>query len=67
MARVADLSGVNPTDKPFDTYNRTNAGDPNGSLTPQYSGEIVLDTTNSQLWYAAGTANNTWVGAELSR
>lgn len=61
MTFVADKSGNNPTDKPFDHYNRTNAGDPTGSLTPQYAGERVLDTTNGVLYQALGVANSTWV------
>lgn len=55
------------TDRPYETHNRVNAGDPNGTLTPQYSGEIVLDTTTKCLWKAQGTANNTWVVATVSR
>lgn len=65
MPIVADLSGNSgqsgPQDKPFATYNRTSAAAPDGVLTPQFSGEIVLDTTNAVLWKAMGTANNTWV------
>ena len=61
MAIVADLSGNNEIDKPWTTYNRTNAGEPNGSITPQYAGEIILDTTNNALWKAMGIANTTWV------
>lgn len=61
MTITADLSGNNPLDKSFDAYNRSNAGEPNGSVTPQYAGEIVLDTTNNALWEAVGTANNSWV------
>lgn len=65
MARVADLSGNNPTDKSYNMYNRENAGEPNGSLTPQYAGEIVLDTTNNQLWYAMDLTNDSWVPGSL--
>lgn len=61
MAIVVEKGGNQPTDKPFCSNNRTNAGEPNGSLTPQFAGEIVLDTTNNALWKALGTANNTWV------
>lgn len=61
MARVANSAGTTPTDKSFVHYNRTNAGEPNGSLTPEFAGEIVLDTTNNALWKAMGIANNTWV------
>ena len=61
MAIVADKSGNNPLDKSFTKYNRTNAGEPNGSVTPQFAGEIVLDTTNNVLWKAMGIANSAWV------
>lgn len=61
MAIVADLSTNNPTDKSFTHPNRTNAGEPNASLTPQYAGEIVLDTTNNLLWKAITTTNTSWV------
>lgn len=61
MTFVTDRSGNTPTDKPFDHYNRTNAGEPNGSVTPQYAGERILDTTNNCIWEAQGVANNTWV------
>lgn len=62
MAIVANSGNTaEPVDKSFVHYNRTNAGDPNTVLTPQFAGEIVLDTTNSVLWKSLGTANNTWV------
>jgi hypothetical protein len=65
MATVANLGFIGdptfPVDKPLCLQNRTNAGEPNGSITPQFSGEIVLDTTNNNLWKAVGIANNTWV------
>ena len=48
-------------DKALTKYNRENAGNPNGSLTPQFSGEIVLDTTYQVLWQAQDTSNNSWV------
>lgn len=61
MAIVADLSGNSPTDKSFTSFNRRNAGEPNGALTPQFCGEIVLDTTNNALWKAESTDNASWV------
>lgn len=68
MAIVANLAlngapnpGGTNTDRPYDTHNRTNAGEPNGSILPQYAGEIILDTTNNAYWKAMGVANNTWV------
>lgn len=60
LAGAPNPGGTN-TDKPYNSYNRTNAGEPNASLTPQYAGEIVLDTTNNCLWKALGVANTTWV------
>jgi hypothetical protein len=69
MATVRDLSGNTPpntngqVDKKYETPNRSNAGTPVAALTPQYSGEIVLDTTNRQLWYAFGTGTNDWMPA----
>ena len=66
MATVVDKSGNSPIDKKFSDYNRTNAGTPIGSLVPAYTNEIVLDTTNRQLWRAIGSTNNDWspVGAK---
>lgn len=61
MAIVVNKADGAFVDRPYGTYNRSNAGEPNGSLTPQYAGEIVLDTTNNALWKAMGTANNSWV------
>jgi hypothetical protein len=65
MAIVADLSGNSgqsgAQDKSYCTQNRSNAGDPNGSLTPQYTGEIVLDTTNKKRWVARSLLNTGWV------
>lgn len=61
MAITADLSGNNPTDKSFNSINRSNAGEPNGSLTPQFAGELVLDTTNNRVWKAVGVTNTSWV------
>lgn len=49
------------SDMSYSSYKRSNAGEPNGSLTPERAGEIVLDTTNNCLWKAMGPANNTWV------
>lgn len=61
MTFTADLSTNVPTDKPFDQYNRSNAGDPTGSVTPQYAGERMLDTTNGTLYQALGTLSSSWV------
>ena len=67
MAIVANLDGGKVSgadrfvDKPLTTYNRENAGTPNGSLTPEFVGEVVLDTTNARLWQAQDLSNNSWV------
>lgn len=56
------------TDRPYHTHNRTNAGTPNATLTPQYVGEIVWDTTNKVRWKAIGTTNADWtpLGPEVT-
>ena len=62
MAIVANTGNVfEPTDKSFKTYSATNAGSPNGSVTPAFAGQRLLDTTNQALWEAKGTANTSWV------
>lgn len=61
MAIVADRAGVGTLDKPLTKHNRENAGNPNGVLTPQYSGEIILDTTNAVLYQAQDLSNDSWV------
>lgn len=60
MATVADLSGNGVrTDGAYTKANRTNAGSPAGSLTPQYAGELVYDTTNAVMFRGTNTAANT--------
>lgn len=61
MATVANKARVESLDNPWCSQNRTNAGDPNGSLTPSYVGELVLDTTNKKMWQAQTSANTGWV------
>lgn len=62
MAIVANKARPGETlDKSFCSSNRTNAGEPNGVLTPEYGGEIVTDTTNNCLWKAIGATNTSWV------
>lgn len=62
MAIVQNKGGVdNSTDPSYTTYTRTNAGEPNGSLTPAFVGEMVLDTTNNILWKSLSAANSSWV------
>jgi hypothetical protein len=61
MAIVANLAGSQPLDKSYCHPNRSNAGEPNTGVTPEYAGEIVLDTTNNTLWKAITLANNSWV------
>lgn len=39
---------------------RTNAGTPVGSLTPQFVGESVYDTSSAKWWKAFGTGQNNW-------
>lgn len=41
----------------------TNAGNPNGSVTPGKVGDQCFDTTNKILYYATDTTNSGWVWA----
>lgn len=62
MAIVADKARPStPVDRKFATPNRSNAGTPVGSLVPSYTNELVLDTTNRQLWRAIGPTNADWM------
>lgn len=54
-----------PIDEPLTKHNRTVAADPNGSVTPLFSGEIVLDTTSKQLWQAQDLSNTSWVTYQI--
>lgn len=65
MATVVDVSGNNPidtnhVDDKLEHPTRYNAGDPTGSLTPAFSGELVMDTTNEILYRADGLTNTSW-------
>lgn len=60
MAIVANKAGTTPIDPPLCTHNRSNAGEPNGALTPAFVGEIVLDTTNNRRWKARTLLNSGW-------
>lgn len=40
---------------------RTNAGDPNGTLTPQFIGEEVYDSSGLRFWKAKGGGSMNWV------
>ncbi|CAB4163625.1 hypothetical protein UFOVP810_37 [uncultured Caudovirales phage] len=72
MAIVPDLSENFPnslltgTDTKLSSVNRQNAGTPISVLTPLYSGELVLDTLQSQLYMGTGTANTSWVPVHVS-
>lgn len=75
MAIVANLAlsgapnpGGTNLDKPYHTWNRANAGSPVAALVPQFVGEIVIDTTNNNLWKAIGLTNAYWVpyGARIT-
>ena len=62
MAIVPNLARqTNHVDSSYNSPNRTTAADPNAVLTPQYSGEIVLDTANKKLWKAENLTNTSWV------
>ena len=64
MATVIELSGNGPvglaTEWTIDGINRTNAGTPVSSLTPEFVGERVYDTTNAKTYVAFGAAITQW-------
>lgn len=61
MPTVPDLAGIGTTDYSYVDVNRVTAADPNGALTPLFSGEIVLATTPKSLYQAQTLANTSWV------
>jgi len=66
MALVADLAGIawrdgRTVDKPLATVNRWVSGNPNAAQTPQYTGEIIVDTTTAQAWRAGNLLNTGWM------
>ena len=63
MATVVNkaLGSDEGVDVSYVNASRTNAGEPNGVLTPAFAGEIVLDTTDNCLWKALTLVNNSWV------
>ena len=61
MATVPNKAYHTPLDKKLSSYNRKNAGSPVGSVTPLYTGEIIMDTTDNKLWRAEGTTSNDWL------
>lgn len=62
MATVRDLADETSfTDKSLVEPSIENAGNPNGSVTPEFSGQILLDTTNNMLWRATDLSNDSWV------
>lgn len=62
MAIVPNLAEPGgPIDLKYSSYSRESAGTPNASLTPAFTGEIVLDTTNAVLWQAKDLTNDSWV------
>lgn len=62
MAIVANKGNLTePIDPSYCSYTRTNAGEPNGSVTPAFVGEMILDTTNNILWKSLSSANSSWV------
>lgn len=73
MAIVADLSGNFPVslpggvDRKRSDYSRAVAGTPIAlSTTPDFAGEIVLNTVTGELWYAKGLTAADWTPFTLS-
>lgn len=58
-ANKADSQAL-PTDPNYCTYTRSGAGTPNGSVVPDFAGEIYWDTTNKVRWKAVNKLNSGW-------
>lgn len=54
-------SEVVARDASYCTPNREHSGNPNGTITPLYAGERLLDTSGNLLWEALGIGNDSWV------
>ncbi len=50
-------------DKKISSPNRKIAGNPLSSVTPLYAGEIVLDSSTGNMWYALDLTNTGWTPA----
>lgn len=61
MAIVANKAIVAALDVPYCTPNRSGGADPNGVVTPQYAGELYLDTAGKKIWMANSLVNTSWV------
>lgn len=68
MATVANKANpLTPIDPKYCNPNRTGAGTPIATVTPQYAGELYLDTTSPGFLYiATGLANTQWMPVEKS-
>lgn len=66
MAIVRDASGLTfgdgrSVDRPLSTPNRNFSASPVGTQTPQYTGELVQDTSTGQLWQAGNLTSAGWI------
>lgn len=64
-ARAIDLSGNLPVgvvgfDRSYSRQNRILAASPVNVTVPGYTGELVLETVNNQLWTATGLTSADW-------
>lgn len=59
MTFVADKSGNNPKDAPWDHFNRIVAATP-ATSTPQYAGERVLCLADGNVYQAMAPIANSW-------
>ncbi len=69
MATVIEASGNAPVgvvgaENKLTSISIFNAGDPTGSVTPNFVGELLFDTTNEITYRATGITNATWTRAK---
>jgi hypothetical protein len=63
MATVVNRAAIAPVDKKLASTNRKIAFSPLGVTTPQYTGELILDTSTGTLWFASDNTVTGWTPA----
>jgi hypothetical protein len=65
MAIVKNNAGfATAEDKSFCVPSVEGSGNPNSTVTPQFAGQIYLDTTQNVRWRAVDKTNDSWVAME---
>lgn len=60
MAIVVDKAGRGELDNSYDSPNRSGAGSPQSTVTPEYSGELYQDSTTGDIHQAQSLKIDSW-------